>query len=304
MQQYLSRKPFDLYSLHLFLLVAKHRNFTKAAREAGLSQSALTRQMQSLESRLGLDLIVRTTRSVEITEAGQYLATEAGRLVGGVSATLEGLITTFTMVRPVIRVGVSKTVSLSHLPGIFRFHQQKHPDATCKVTYESSGSILSALDAHEIDVALLCPPPKLPESIEVTHRFKDRFALIGSASLTGITTVAKKADRLLAWLADQPWLLISEGTNTGKSMRKWLKRKSISATPAMELDNFDLIISLVASGMGVAMVPERALALYRRKRSIIAIPTKERFSREMVVATRRHRRLPNHVMEFVEDILF
>ena len=55
--KYLTTKPFDLHALHLFHLMVKHRSFTDAAREAGLSQSALTRQMQSLESRLGLDLI-------------------------------------------------------------------------------------------------------------------------------------------------------------------------------------------------------------------------------------------------------
>jgi hypothetical protein len=60
-QKYLATKPFDLHALHLFHLVVKHRSFTRAAREAGLSQSALTRQMQALESRLGLDLINRTS---------------------------------------------------------------------------------------------------------------------------------------------------------------------------------------------------------------------------------------------------
>jgi len=59
MHEYLSRKPFDLYALHLFHLVVRHLSFTKAAREAGLSQSAMTRQMQALEERLGIDLIKR-----------------------------------------------------------------------------------------------------------------------------------------------------------------------------------------------------------------------------------------------------
>ncbi|MCX6856802.1 MAG: LysR family transcriptional regulator, partial [Verrucomicrobia bacterium] len=95
MQQYLATKPFDLHALHLFHLVVKHRSFTRAAREAGLSPSALTRQMQTLEQRLGLDLINRTTRSVEVTEAGQFLAAEAARLIGGVAATLDGLHAAF-----------------------------------------------------------------------------------------------------------------------------------------------------------------------------------------------------------------
>ena len=52
--QFLSKVPFDLYELALFHLVVKHRSFTKAAEIAGLTQSAITRQMQGVENSLGL----------------------------------------------------------------------------------------------------------------------------------------------------------------------------------------------------------------------------------------------------------
>ena len=72
----------------------------------------------------------------------------------------------------------------------------------------------------------------------------------------------------------------------------------------MTLDSFDLIINLVALGMGVACVPIRALALYPRKRTIRRIAWPTRFSRELVVAVRRNRELPEHVRLFIENLLF
>jgi len=57
--QFLSKVPFDLYELALFHLVVKHRSFTKAAEIAGLTQSAITRQMQGVENSLGLQLSFR-----------------------------------------------------------------------------------------------------------------------------------------------------------------------------------------------------------------------------------------------------
>lgn len=57
MNQFLSTVPFDLYELALFHLVVKHRSFTKAAEIAGLTQSAITRQMQGVESSLGIQLL-------------------------------------------------------------------------------------------------------------------------------------------------------------------------------------------------------------------------------------------------------
>jgi hypothetical protein len=64
--QYLATVPFDLYVLHLLQLVARHGSFTKAA--SGADASAITRQVQGVESRLGV--LERTTRSVVVTDAG------------------------------------------------------------------------------------------------------------------------------------------------------------------------------------------------------------------------------------------
>ena len=304
MHEYLTHKPFDLYSLHLFQLVAKHRSFTRAAREAGLSQSALTRQMQALEEKLGVSLIHRTTRSVEVTEAGQYLVVEAARLTGSVAATLEGLQSTFGTARPVVRVGVSRSMAMAHMPGLFHANHQRHPEVSCAVSYRTSAAILTALEASEIDVGVLCPPSPLPASVEITHRFKDNFVLIASGGLPGLATAHRRSDKLQSWIRQQPWLLIDESSNTGKAMRRWLKRHGLAVPPAMELDSFDLIINLVATGMGVAMVPQRALALYRRRQAIVRLSLPERFSRDVVVVTRKHRRVPAHVAEFVKNILF
>ncbi len=304
MHEYLARKPFDLYALHLFHLVVKHRSFTQAAREAGLSQSAMTRQMQALEARLGLELITRTTRSVELTEAGEYLARESARLLGGVSSTLEGLQTVFGQARPVVRVGVSRTVAMAHMPGLFHASQQRQPKTACQVMYQSSADILGALERHELDVGVICPPSPLPDSVKVTHRFADAFVLIGSKAVAAKRPRSSRADLQKLWLQQQPWLMIHGASVTGVLTRRWLKRQGLKLEPAMELDSFDLIINLVASGMGVALVPRRALALYRRRQAIVPLPLAQVFSRELVVLARRHRKLPEHVSAFIGDILF
>lgn len=72
----------------------------------------------------------------------------------------------------------------------------------------------------------------------------------------------------------------------------------------MELESFDLIINLVALGMGVSFVPIRALALYGQKKSLrrLALPVK--FQRELIVIRRRQRKPAEHLSQFVENILF
>src|SRR5215471_15146406 len=117
MHHFLATLPFDLYELALFHLVVKHRSFTKAAEIAGLTQSAITRQMQGVENSLGIQLLERTTRNVRVTPAGEYLFREAARLLCDVDQSLQHLAREFVGARKEIRVAVSRTISLAHLPG-------------------------------------------------------------------------------------------------------------------------------------------------------------------------------------------
>lgn len=72
----------------------------------------------------------------------------------------------------------------------------------------------------------------------------------------------------------------------------------------MTLDIFELIINLVALGMGVACVPIRALALYSRKKNLRRVAWPSRFERELVVVVRRNREIPEHVRQYIENVLF
>src|SRR5882672_8994567 len=99
MHQFLATVPFDLYELALFHLVVKHRSFTKAAELAGLTQSAITRQMQGVESSLDIQLLERTTRTVRLTPAGEFLFRESTRLLGDVEQSLRQLAQEFAGAR-------------------------------------------------------------------------------------------------------------------------------------------------------------------------------------------------------------
>ena len=299
---YLATTPFDIYELSLFHLVVKHRSFTKAAEIAGLTQSAITRQMQGMETSLGLDLLERTTRSVRVTPAGQFLFHESFKILGDIENSLQRLRQDFTDAPKEIRVGVSQTIGLAYLPGFFVAHQKKFPKTTYRVAYKSSQEILRALENNELDIGVVCPSTRLPKTLKITHRFQDAFTLIAPRDNAPPKPSSAKAVR--TWMEKQRWLLINESSNTGQRLRKWISREQWPVTPMMQLDNFDLIINLVALGMGASFVPNRALALYGNKRTIQRIKLSQRFTRELVVVARRHRKPAAHLTDFIESILF
>jgi len=303
MNDFLQTSPFDLYELSLFNLVVKHRSFTKAAEAAGLTQSAITRQIKGIEASLGVGLLERTTRAVRLTRAGEFLFHESSRLLGDVDQSLRRLKEDFANARKEVRVGVSRSVSLAHLPGLFHANLRQQSKVAYNVSYESSAEILAALEANELDLGILCPPPRLPKTLSITHRFEDAFTLIAPAELAAqFNALSKPATS--PWLGKQSWLLLDEKTNTGNRLRKWMAASHLKVEPAIQLDNFDLIITLVSIGMGISFVPIRALSLYTRKKRLVRLPRADRFERELVVLMRRHRKQPDHLKEFVRNILF
>lgn len=305
MNEYLATAPFDLYELHLFHLVAETRSFTKAGQRAGLTQSAMTRQISGLEQRLGILLFERTTRQVSLTLAGKSLHQKSHPILEATNAALHHLQHEFHLVPKTLRVGVARSIGLAYLPGFFFAFQKKFPEVQIQVVQQTSREILDAVEAKELDAGLLCPPPRLAGGLQITHRFKDDFTFIAPPQFQlGEKTTRISFTALKKILDGQRWLMIDHNGNTGKQLRRWLEAQSWRVEPAMELDSFDMIVNLVSLGLGMSIVPHRVLPIYEQRRAVKRIPMAKRFSRELVVVVRKNRQPPKHLTGFVENVLF
>jgi len=301
----LTHRPIDLYQLHLFRLVAESGSFTRAAQVTGLTQSAITRQIQGIEQQLGLVLFKRTTRSVQTTDAGKFLLQESGPVLGGVDVLLRRLREEYANAAREVRIGVSRSVSVAYLPAFFSANARLGPAVLSRVTHESSQTILASLESDALDVGVLLPPPRLSPRLRITHRFRDVFTFIANADqLAAANLNGKKPAAVAQWIESQPWLALQETTQTGRRISAWLRQQKLPVKPAMELDDFDFIINLVAVGVGISLVPQRSLALYARRHSLVRVPWPKRFARELVIVVRRQRKTPEHIERFVENILY
>ena len=305
MNEFLATGPFDLYELQLFHLVAEHQSFTRAGQAAGLTQSAITRQIRGMEDRLGARLFERTTRSVRLTAAGAALHARSGAILSGVHEAVSALKSDFGLEPKTLRVGISRTIGLSYLPGFFRSFQIKFPRVQLHVSHEASGFILAAIESGELDAGVVAAPPRLSRGLQVTHRFTDEFVCIVPPRWKPPRQGRRIAPAELAgFVRGQRWLLITEQTNTGKRLRAWLERNDLKLEAAMQADSFDFIVNLVSLGMGVSLVPHRVLALHPNRRPVQRITTNPKFSRDLIVVVRRQQEMPAALTGFFENILF
>jgi DNA-binding transcriptional LysR family regulator len=302
--EYLPTAPFGITELHLLHLLARHGSFTRVANDVGLTQSAVTRQIQGVESKVGVALFERTTRKVAVTPAGQFLIEHTRHILGDIDSCLRRLREDFVEGPKQIRLGVSRGISLAYLPGFVFANQRRQPGLNLVVNHEASASILRQLESDELDVGILCPPARLPANLAVTHRFRDAFTLIMPRSAAEVVAKNNSIPAMKKTLAAQSWLLINETSNTGSQLRKWMKSHGWDHRSSHEMDNFDLIINLVALGLGSSFVPQRSLALYSRRRQVHRVSLPARFSREIVVLVRKSRSSAPHITRFIENILF
>lgn len=245
----MTKRPLSLTGLRGFAAAARHLSFTQAALELHLTQSALSRQIQSLEAELGLPLFIRSTRRMSLTPAGEALfrATVAG--LQGIDQTVARLRSTHGRKQIVVTTFAS-CASLWLIPRLSRF-SAAHPevDVNCIATDRAVD-----LDAENVDVALRCTQLPVSES-EGCFLFPECVVPACAPALIAqgpeIRTPADLAAHTLLKNEEAvelmfPWL----------SWEAWFEQQhcSMPATrSALRFTNHDQVIQAAIAGQGIAL---------------------------------------------------
>ena len=141
--------PSLLPSLAWFLVIAKHKSFTKAANEMDVSRAALSQHLKSLEQRLGVRLINRTTRDMSLTEAGLELFSVLQPAMDSIQAAVHGLMDAQSEPTGVLKIDTSRTAARLLLNPVIEVFLQRHPKLQLELVINDglSNIIASGVDA-------------------------------------------------------------------------------------------------------------------------------------------------------------
>lgn len=195
-----------LSQLQIFSLVAELRGFTSAASRLGISQSAVSHALKSLEQELGVELIRRHQSLVELTDIGQQLLLRA-RAILGLAATMEQEAADARgMKRGTLRIGsFGPTSSMKLLPAILQRYRAAHPGIEVHIDEGPDRQVLQWLEERRIDIGFVVLPQE---------RF-DCFALVEDQMVALIPSqhgLASKDSVSLAELCDDPFILTEAGS--------------------------------------------------------------------------------------------
>ncbi|QLL16310.1 LysR family transcriptional regulator [Pseudomonas chlororaphis] len=195
-----------LSQLQIFSLVAELRGFTSAASRLGISQSAVSHALKSLEQELGVELIRRHQSLVELTDIGQQLLLRARAILGLVATMEQEAADARGMKRGTLRIGsFGPTSSMRLLPAILQRYREAHPGIEVHIYEGPDRQVLQWLEERRIDVGFVVLPQE---------RF-DCFALVEDQMVALIPSqhgLAAKDSVSLAELCDDPFILTEAGS--------------------------------------------------------------------------------------------
>jgi len=235
--------------LKTLVAVAQEGTFAAAGQKIGLTQAAVSAQMQRLEAELGFDLFDRTGRSARLNAMGQETLAQAAELIG----LYGNLGSRHADPRATVPVSIGAIMSAQRLllaDALTRLHKSS-PDCRTRVIPGLSMELLNRVDAGEIDMAIVIRPPfALQSDLRWTTLAHEPFRLLVPRRVEG-TDWAEL-------LSSQPFVRYDRASFGGRQVDRFLRAAHLNVQEICELDDLDAIVRLVANGLGVALVPQTA----------------------------------------------
>ncbi len=251
----------DIRQLEMFCAVAEEGSFTRAALRLHVSQSAVSRQLQLLEGELGGPLLHRSVSGVTLTPEGELLLRAANRIQRDLREAVWQISETKKMKRGQLRIAGGGTVCLYVLPQLLRRFRAQHRDVDLLVKTGSTDAVLQLLRNHQLDVALLTLPVAGAD-LAVRPALREELVVITAPKHP--LTQQRVIDA--ASLAEHPLVLFEPGSNTRLLVDQFFSEQQLPMHVAMETESVEIIKAMVASGLGIALVPYVAIATEMRTR--------------------------------------
>lgn len=287
----------DLEGLEAFVAVAEHGGFNKAADRLHITQTALTRRIQKLESALGLKLLDRTTRQVALSSIGRDFLPEARGILHDIRAAVDRLSGVASNNGGHVTLACLPSMTSFIIPEVIRRHAAQHPANHIRLLDGSSHEVRDAVLSGRAEVGFAIGADKHPELTE-SLLFEDALYFICREPHP------LQSRRQVTWadMRDADLITVSGFTATRVVMDYQLAKHGISVSGKYEVQHHGTAINLVAAGVGSAILPGSALPPGHRP-TLRRIPlVKPVVKRRVVMLRRKHASLSPPAQAFVDVI--
>lgn len=250
-----------LDQLRIFLAVAEHLHFTRAADALYISQPAVSAAIQCLEEQYRVKLFHRIGRQIEITEAGKLLQGEAQKILDQVALTERGLQELNDLQHGELKLGSSLTIGNYWLPEKLSQFKQRYPGISINCTLANTEEICEGTATGLFDLGLVEAEVKLTvkRSLEKEIVGSDRLLIVVGKNHPWY----ERSEVLLTELPTTDWVMRESGSGTQQSFEQILLNWGIEPyelNVILVLNSGEMVKAVIERGVGAAAISELMVA--------------------------------------------
>ncbi|MFB9279875.1 LysR family transcriptional regulator [Cohnella cellulosilytica] len=242
----------NVHQLHIFYTVADRGSFSAAAQTLHMTQPAVTMQVQALEERFGTKLFNRTTKRLELTEAGRRLLPQARKAVELMRDTDEMMIKYIEDLKGRLQFAASLTIGEYVLPRLLGSFLRRFPDISVDMKVMNTTEIIEAVAHQGLDFGIIEAPCDVP-GIEAQSVMDDELLLIAPAD----HPFALREQVSLEEAIREPFVLREKGSGTRQIMADELQRHGVTEERLRVVSEFGstgAVKSAVEAGLGLSLL--------------------------------------------------
>lgn len=270
----------NLKLLATFLSVAKNGSFRKAAEQTNRSLPAVSMQIKQLEEQVGVALLQRTTRKVELTREGEQLMISARKALAELEAGLTQIQQTADLQQGHLSFACIPTIASTRLPLILATFAIKHPGITVHVRELANQDLLEAVRRREVDFAI-GPAVERRTEFDFSPVFTDEYC----ALLPKGYNDAGRAGISLRELSKMPLLKLSNSTAFREHVDNALRANGLVVGSNYEFTQVTTLVAMAEAGLGIALLPR--IAIPRNVKLKVVRITGPALSRTIAIVTIR-----------------
>ena len=277
-----------LEQLQAFLAVAESGSFQQAARHCNITQSTVSRQIQSLETQLGLSLFHRSTPA-KLTVAGEHLLVRAHRICQEWDSATQELADLTAGKQTELCIAAIHSVCSTYLPPVLRQFCQDYPDILLRVTSLGSDRALKVLRDGLVDVAIVM------HNRWMTEKAETKIQPLYDEPIDVLLAIEHPLARYssIPWteLARYPQVVFKDGYGMQRIVQEQFQRQGLEMKATLELNTLDAFRGIVKQGDMVALLPQTAIATAAGDADLISRPTEAPSLVRQVALVTTHDRL-------------
>jgi DNA-binding transcriptional LysR family regulator len=285
----------NLRHIRAFLTVARIGNFTRAAAELRLSQSALTVQIHQLEEDLGATLFDRGKRQVTLTQAGKEVRVPLERILVDAEAIVSSTRQMSGLRRGLVSVAVLPSIAARIVPPVLESFTKLYPGIVIQICDVVAERVIEAVKKEEVDFGI-ASRVGVDRELKTSELLTDRLCAFVPAS----HLLARRSLLTLKEVATCPIITTGHDSSVRRIIENAFKREKLSPIFSYEVNYMTTAISIVKTGLGIALLPEVA-ANAQEIPELRCIPiTNSLLSRKIEIIQKKDRSLSSAAAKMVD----